>query len=259
MKKLLLFSLTLFFVATPVLLSQTSVSALPPIPEEARRHFVIGTTLFKDAKTTEDFAMVQSEFKQASNLAPQWPDARYNLALAKEAAGDYSAAMADLKLYQQFKLSESEARTVQDKIYALEAKEQKQVSSDTAKDAADAEEAKYGWLLGVWSYVSVYTKEGPPCNKSGIAHAKKMGAAVEIGSLSNYGHPDDVLRAVFSASGNISWEFHIADNFGCPLTNPLPVTPTISRDRSSIEFEVPHRSGESCQYSYPLVITLSRK
>jgi len=97
----------------------------PPIPEEARKHFVMGTTLFKDAKTAEDYLQVESEFKQATDLAPQWPEARYNLALAKEAAGDYSGAMDDLKLYQQFKLSDREARTVQDKIYALEAKQKK--------------------------------------------------------------------------------------------------------------------------------------
>jgi hypothetical protein len=110
-----------FILVTPSLFAQAPVTT-PPISEEARKHFVIGTTLFKDAKTAGDFSQVESEFKQAADLAPQWPDARYNLALAKEAAGDYSGAMTDLKLYQQFKLSESEARTVQDKIYALEAK-----------------------------------------------------------------------------------------------------------------------------------------
>jgi hypothetical protein len=45
------------------------------------------------------------------------------LALAEKAAGDYYGAMADLKLYQQFKLTDAEARTVQDKIYAIEAKQ----------------------------------------------------------------------------------------------------------------------------------------
>jgi len=99
--------------------AQTGAST---IPEDARKHFIMGATLFKGAKSTADFGEAEREFKQATRLASQWPDARYNLALAKEAAGDYSGAMADLKVYQQFKLSESDARTVQDKIYALEAK-----------------------------------------------------------------------------------------------------------------------------------------
>jgi hypothetical protein len=109
-------------VAQPNTPAKNASAQTPAIPEEARKHFVMGTTLFKEAKTADDFTQVEGEFKQAADLAPQWPDARYNLALAKEAAGDYSGAMADLKLYQQFKLSDTEARTVQDKIYALEAK-----------------------------------------------------------------------------------------------------------------------------------------
>jgi hypothetical protein len=57
----------------------------------------MGTTLFKDAKSPDDYAQVENEFKQA----------------------------ADLKLYQQFKLSEADARTAQDKIYEVEAKQAK--------------------------------------------------------------------------------------------------------------------------------------
>jgi tetratricopeptide (TPR) repeat protein len=130
--------------------ASTNAVSQPPIPEEARKHFVMGTTLFKDAKTPDDYSQVVSEFKQATDLAPQWPEARYNLALAKEAAGDYSGAMDDLKLYQQFKLSDDEARTVQDKIYALEAK-----SEEAAKKAAE-EQAKAkqiaAQLAGRWDF-----------------------------------------------------------------------------------------------------------
>jgi hypothetical protein len=116
-----------------------------PIPEEARKHFVMGTTLFKDAKTADDFVEVESEFKQATDLALQWPEARYSLALAKEAAGDYPGAVADLKFYQKFNLSDSEARTVQDKIYALEAKAEraarKQAEEHRAAAAQKAQDA----------------------------------------------------------------------------------------------------------------------
>ena len=150
MKKHLLRTLVGLCIVTPSLFSQAkptadkpSVAATqPPIPEEARKHFVMGTTLFKDAKTPDDYAQVESQFKQATDVAPQWPEARYNLALAKEAACDYSGAMGDLKLYQQFKLNDTEARTVQDKLYALEAKAgaadktraDKQKSADTERD-----------------------------------------------------------------------------------------------------------------------------
>jgi hypothetical protein len=114
-----------------------TVKPVPVIPEDARRHEVIGTTLFKDAKTPDDYSQVTAEFEQAADLAPQWREARYNLALAKEAAGDYSGAVTDMKLYQLFKLPDEEARNAQDRIYVLEAKvaeaAKKKVSDATAQ------------------------------------------------------------------------------------------------------------------------------
>jgi hypothetical protein len=124
------------------------------IPEEARRHFVMGETIFKEAKNATAFSQAVAEFKEAARLAPQWPEARYNLALAKEAAGDYSGAMADLKLYQQFKLSDIEARKVQDKIYAIEGK-QKMVVDEAASNAAAVERRareQQQQIIGRWDY-----------------------------------------------------------------------------------------------------------
>jgi hypothetical protein len=138
-----LFALVALTLITPSLVAQTNNATSPTIPEEARRHFVIGTTLFKEAKAPADYLQVENHFKQAVDLAPNWPDARYNLALSKEAAGDYAGAMLDLKIYQQFKLSDEDTRKVQDKIYSLEAKAelaaQKQVID---QQAAAAEEQK---------------------------------------------------------------------------------------------------------------------
>jgi len=100
---------------------------LPAVPEEARKHFMRGAALFKDAKSQDDFKLVSDEFSQAVRLAPWWPEALYNLALVTEAANDYAQSSADLKFYQLFKLSDAEARSVQDKIYGLEAKAEKAV------------------------------------------------------------------------------------------------------------------------------------
>jgi len=111
--------------AAQIIKMAAAMDQLPPIPEEARKHFVRGAALFKAAKSPEDFNQVSVEFLQSVRLAPWWPEARYNLALAREAAGDYPTAIAKLKLYQLFKLPETEARAVQDKIHALEAKQEK--------------------------------------------------------------------------------------------------------------------------------------
>jgi len=116
---------------------------LPSIPEEARKHFVRGRALFEDAKSPGDFTQATEEFLQATRLAPWWPEARYNTALAFEAAKNYANAIVNLKIYQLFKLSTNEAQTVQDKIWELEMKQEK-----TAK--ASAEEANIQKLAGIW-------------------------------------------------------------------------------------------------------------
>src|ERR1043166_2581961 len=146
---LILISLSLL---TPSLFSYASTA---PISEEARKHFLAGTALAQHAKTAADLSRVVNEFKRAADLAPQLPEARYNLARAREAAGDYSGAIADLKRYQQFKLSDSESRMVQDKIYALEAKAKKQTGEqEVAANEQRKNRDKLGFLAGKWSVLA---------------------------------------------------------------------------------------------------------
>lgn len=127
--------------AEKVIKMAVAMNPLPPIPEEARKHFVMGQTLFKDAKDTNAFSMAEQEFVQAARLAPWWPEARYNLAVARQAEGDYANAIVTLRLYQHFKLPETEFQAVQDKIYALEAKEEL-AAKDNELAAQKADEEK---------------------------------------------------------------------------------------------------------------------
>ena len=119
--------------AEKVIKMAVAMDQLPPIPEEARKHFVMGQTFIKEAKNTNAFSLASREFIQAARLAPWWPEARYNLAVARQAEGDYANVIVNLKLYQFFKLPGTEAQAVQDKIYALEARQ------ELAAEAAQAE------------------------------------------------------------------------------------------------------------------------
>jgi len=137
--------------AEKVIRLAVAMDQLPPIPEEARRHFVRGTTLFRDAKSPDDYQQVLDEFGQAASLAPWWPEARYNFALALEAAGDYDKAIANIRLYLLFKLPETDARSAQDKIYALEAKQEKaakaKVEESSPQSVAAREQKSFEDLL----------------------------------------------------------------------------------------------------------------
>jgi tetratricopeptide (TPR) repeat protein len=115
---------------------------LPAIPEEARKHFVMGSALFKDAKTPDDYAQVISEFTNAVSNAPWWKEAYYNLGLAYGEAGKFDDAITELNLYKSFKLSDDEQRSLQDQLYALDAKKEKAKKAKN-KEKTPEEEFKH--------------------------------------------------------------------------------------------------------------------
>jgi len=52
-----------------------SMRPAPAIPEEARRHYIVGKTLSDGAKKPEDFNDAIAEYKSALLAAPWWPEA----------------------------------------------------------------------------------------------------------------------------------------------------------------------------------------
>jgi hypothetical protein len=122
----------------------------PAIPAEAKRPFIKGVTFQKDATSSSDFELAIKSYKEALLLAPWWPDAIYNLALAQESAGKYDDAMKNLKLYLLTKPKDAEA--AETKLYSLEAKKEK-AAKDTAKTIekkAKKQEVFIKDLAGSW-------------------------------------------------------------------------------------------------------------
>lgn len=105
-----------------VIKQASSTNPRPAIPEEARRHFVEGTTIVKTAKNPEQQLHAVESFKKAVTVAPWWAGAYYNLGVAQELAKKYDDAEKSFELYLLSKPSEKEAREVQDRIYAIGAK-----------------------------------------------------------------------------------------------------------------------------------------
>ena len=111
----------------------------PEIPEEARHHGIMATTLEKDAKEPADYDLVLKEYDAALAAAPWWPEALVSKSKAAEARGKYRLAMDTLKLYLLTKPDGGDARTAQDKIYSLEAKLVKENAEQEKKTRAEAE------------------------------------------------------------------------------------------------------------------------
>ena len=241
-----------FILASPALVAQDIVTPPSKFPVEARTHLVNGTTLFRDAETPTDFARIENEFKQAVDLAPQWPDARYYLALAKEATGDYPGAIADLKVYQHFKLSADDAYKAQVKIYALEAKTaatEKVVAAvkQTATEEEDrklanedekkkAYQDKLGFLEGSWSAASTLPPKFhlPPAQfQAGITIS---GNSIVIKSADG----SQMLKGTIQGDdySSISWTYQQGPNPIIPLPD-CTIKVTVDKDGHQIKWKTP--------------------
>lgn len=112
----------------------------PELPEQARRYYVKANTLRKEAKAGQEVEPAISAYEQAILLAPWWADAYYNMSLALELAGRYSDAITAVKLYLES--NPQDARAAQDRVYALEAAQEraeievKQKQEQAARDRA---------------------------------------------------------------------------------------------------------------------------
>jgi tetratricopeptide (TPR) repeat protein len=90
------------------------------VSEEAKRHFDRGTAAVEMAKDPDDYKIAIEEFRQATALAPEWPDAFYNLGLVQEKAGQFKDAAATLKTYLRLAPNAGDGDTVKSLINKLE-------------------------------------------------------------------------------------------------------------------------------------------
>jgi tetratricopeptide (TPR) repeat protein len=88
----------------------------PPLPEAARR-FVVQAEAATDAN---DFAGAADLYAQALEVAPWWPDGRYNRAIMLAGLKDFAAAIDEMKRYLELAPEAPNARAAQDKIYVWE-------------------------------------------------------------------------------------------------------------------------------------------
>jgi tetratricopeptide (TPR) repeat protein len=95
----------------------------PQVPQEAKRPFIKGVTFQKEATSVSDYELAIGAYKEALLMAPWWPEALYNMALAQEGASKFDDAMQSLKLYLLTK--PKDAQEAESKLYAMEAKKEK--------------------------------------------------------------------------------------------------------------------------------------
>ena len=94
----------------------------PAIPEDAERYMARGTAAAKGAKNKEDFKDAAREFKKATLVTPWLANAYYNLGVAQDGAGMYTAAIKNLKLYLFAVPNAADAKKL---IYEIEYRQEK--------------------------------------------------------------------------------------------------------------------------------------
>jgi hypothetical protein len=92
----------------------------PAVPEEARKQFVIGSTLVKQGTSLRGAYQAYQAFNKAADIAPWWGDAYWNCAVAADLAGMFITEKVCLKFYLLTEPGEKEA--VQNRLYELEGK-----------------------------------------------------------------------------------------------------------------------------------------
>ncbi|PSH03394.1 MAG: hypothetical protein CXZ00_12605 [Acidobacteria bacterium] len=98
----------------------------PKTPDEARQLFLLGTSKIKLAKSVPELAEPVTLLRKATDLAPCWANAYYNLASALDLSGKYDDATTALNHYLELRPPEAEAHEARSRLATLQ----------TLKDAA---------------------------------------------------------------------------------------------------------------------------
>lgn len=240
-----------------------ALNPTPATPDPATMAEGAAEYAFNNAKGNSDFSDAAKQYEKALLLAPWLAADYFNCGIAHEKAGENKEAIRNFNLYLLAAPNADDAQTVKKRIGGLQYATQKAADTTNTKVvAASADETKYGWLQGEWSYKSVYLIRGNTYygDASGVAKVTKLGNIVEIGPINDYGRAIGDLRASVNESGNTSWEFRFVTEYRgeCGYGKRSPVNVTIGQDQRTIRFQVDTYSGVSCEYAAPFIVVLTR-
>ena len=100
------------------------LNPLPEIPEEARKHAAFAVAAL-DEKSDSGMKDATKEFLKATQLAPWWPRAYFNLAVLQEKQGDIKGAAENVSFYLAAAPGASDAAEVKNQLFKLQYKVEK--------------------------------------------------------------------------------------------------------------------------------------
>jgi len=143
-----------------LLLGLLSPSLSQAVPDEAMRHFNRGMAAVEMAVSQDDYQLAVDEFRQALALAPDWAEARYNLGLVQEKAGNYRDAVNSLRRYLQLAPNAPDAAQVRTMADKLEFKADQFLSDEDVLDIYVSLTDQGLWQDRGRSKVNLFSHEG---------------------------------------------------------------------------------------------------
>lgn len=103
-----------------------SVLNAAEISRDARKYMIRGQAAMEEAKDVADYQAAVEEFKKATKIAPNLPEAWFNLGIAQEKAEDYVGAIKSFNKYLELNPNAKDRTAVEDQIFKLEYKQEKE-------------------------------------------------------------------------------------------------------------------------------------
>ncbi|MCH8347497.1 MAG: tetratricopeptide repeat protein [Proteobacteria bacterium] len=117
------------------------------VSQEAQRYMIRGQVAMEDAKDLSGFQNAVSEFKKATELAPEWGDAWFNLGVAQEKAGDIPGAIRSYRKYLSLSPDATDYSDVETRIIRLEYRHEQAEQERIKRRQAEAEKARLDRLV----------------------------------------------------------------------------------------------------------------
>jgi len=122
--------------------------------DEAQRYMFRGEAAMEDANDISGYKKAVIEFKKATELAPKWGAAWFNLGVAQEQAGDLAGAARSFKRYVALSPNAEDRDAVKRRTIKLEYRHEQAVEKRTKSQRVAAERARKNRLVqpfkGVW-------------------------------------------------------------------------------------------------------------
>ena len=228
----------------------------PAIPQEAERRMARGHVAFKTAQTPADIESAATEFLEARNQAPWWPDAYFNLGVAREKQGAYALAIAAFQGYLLARPAADDAGAVKTKIYELEFLQEKAQKEEAARRQAQEEAARQAERerAAIASLSSGTWCEKAQAGGSGASCASGAGGMASISVSVN---ANQIAIAIDWHNGSISGEQGVVEGLNLRGTHTMrnpragfadsrPFTGSISIDGKLITIN-------TAEFGYPKV------